>query len=122
MRITEKIRLRRDKTSRQHKINNCVYLSIVYYNRNEVLTEMLAPSIPDCIILGMNFWEKFGVKVVYCTIEAKQDEEVGENHGMKQLTSEQKKRLEQAIQKFPKAKLYEHRINVGKAQPRKQRH
>ncbi|XP_062713751.1 uncharacterized protein LOC134290601 [Aedes albopictus] len=114
----------------RHSIANFVFSPIVFNNRNEVLPVLLVSSIPDCIILGMNFWDKFGVKAVCCTFEAKQEDQISEEQEMKQLSPEQQRRLEQAIQKFPKAvdgrlgrtKLYEHRIDVGNAPPRKQRH
>lgn len=52
-----------------HTIKNYVRLPIVYNNRNDTLPMLLVPSLPDCVILGMNFWEKFGVKAVCCSLE-----------------------------------------------------
>lgn len=53
----------------QHEIKNFARLSLAYNYRNEMLSFLLAPSIPDCIILGMDFWEKFGVKPICCSME-----------------------------------------------------
>lgn len=111
----------------RHNIQSYVQLPICYNNRNETLSVLLVPTIPDCVILGMNFWEKFGVKAVCCTLEVtdRNDEEI-----MKKLTPQQQQRLDQAIETFPKATegkigrttLYEHKIDIGSAPPRKQRY
>ncbi|KAL1402300.1 hypothetical protein pipiens_019804, partial [Culex pipiens pipiens] len=90
---------------------------------------LLVPSLPDCVILGMNFWEKFGVKAVCCSLE--DSFQFKEPQGAtKPLTREQRTRLEKTIATYPKAErgklgrtqLYEHRIDVGNAPAKKQRH
>lgn len=112
-----------------HTIKNYVRLPIVYNNRNDTLPMLLVPSLPDCVILGMNFWEKFGVKAVCCSLE--DSLQFKEPQGAtKPLTREQRTRLEKTIASYPKAErgklgrtqLYEHRIDVGNAPAKKQRH
>ncbi|KAL1373681.1 hypothetical protein pipiens_018518 [Culex pipiens pipiens] len=90
---------------------------------------LLVPSLPDCVILGMNFWEKFGVKAVCCSLEDSLQFEEPQG-ATKPLTREQRTRLEKTIASYPKAErgklgrtqLYEHRIDVGNAPAKKQRH
>lgn len=109
----------------QHKIRNYAHLPIVYNNRNLTLPVLLTPTIPDCIILGMNFWEKFGVKAVCCSLEMTA-EITPTQEQLRQLTPEEHGRLERVVEKFPKAtagtlgrtSLYEHRIDVGDAKPK----
>lgn len=124
---------RRHKTAdgTRHPIEFYVMLPIVYNQRNETLPTLLVPSLPDCVILGMNFWNKFGVKAVCCTVEADtRNGNAKETKAIKTLTEEQARQLEEKTESFPKSsaqtigrtKLYEHRIDVGKAPPRKQRH
>jgi len=136
--IIEQLQLRRGivegqiKTAdgTQHRINNFARIPVVYNNRNDTIPMLLVPTLPDCVILGMDFWDKFGIRAVCCTLEATTDEGKREQISMKPLSAEQKTRLEQTIAKFPKAaegklgrtNLYEHKIDVGNALPRKQRH
>lgn len=68
-------------------------------------------SIPDCIILGTNLWDKCGVKAVYCAIEAKQ-EDVSEDQEMKHLSREQQRHLEQAIHNFPDSGRWKPRMHT----------
>lgn len=112
-----------------HKIHHFVRLPIAYNHRNETLPLLLVPSIPDCVILGMDFWDRFGVKPVCCTVEAVTEKDM-EEEPMKELTLEDQQRLKQVIEQFPKSEdgklgrttIYEHQIDVGNALPKKQRH
>lgn len=52
-----------------HKINSFTRIPITYNNRSEQIRVLLIPTLPDCIILGMDFWEKFGVKAVCHALE-----------------------------------------------------
>lgn len=114
----------------RHAISSFVRLPIAYNHRNETLPMLLAPSIPDCVILGMDFWEKFGIKPVCCMLQTTDDEETQEEEPMKPLTPEQRRQLKEVIELFPKAEngklgrtdLYTHKIDVGTAEPKKQRY
>ncbi|KXJ82633.1 hypothetical protein RP20_CCG012365 [Aedes albopictus] len=81
----------------------------------------------------MDFWNKFGVKPICCTMQATTAEEEDEQtteEPMKDLTSEERRLLDEVVARFPKAgagtlgrtNIYEHRIDVGDAVPRKQRY
>ena len=108
-----------------HKIDHFVRLPIVYNNRNDTIPLLLVPSIPDCIILGMDFWAKFGVKPICCSISTTIQED-----SQRDLSIQEKEQLENVVKKFPKAvdgklgrtQLYEHRIDIGEAPPKKQRY
>ncbi|XP_055584860.1 uncharacterized protein LOC129737726 [Uranotaenia lowii] len=111
-----------------HQINHFTRLPISYNNRSEILPVLLVPSLPDCAIMGMNFWQTFGVKAVCFSIMSSEIEQDAEP--MKALSPEQQKRLDQVVHIFPKAEdgklgrtqIYEHQIDVGNAPPRKQRY
>lgn len=115
----------------EHHIQSYVRLPIIYNNKNEMITALLLPTLPDCIILGMNFWNKFGVKPVCYSLEATIDENVTRQEKLtRPLSVEQTKQLQETICKFPGAidgKLgrthkYAHRIDIGDAKPKKQRY
>lgn len=117
----------------QHTISSYVRLPIAYNNRHESLSTLLVPTIPNCVIMGMDFWNKFGVKPICCTMQATTTDEESEcppDEPMKDLTPEERRLLEEVITQFPKAadgtlgrtNIYEHRIEVGDATPKKQRY
>lgn len=114
----------------RHTITNFARLPIAYNHRNEMLSMLLAPSIPDCVILGMDFWEKFGVKPICCALQSIDIDEMQEEEPMKILNSEQSQQLREVVELFPRAEkgklgrtdLYSHRIDVGNAEPKKQRY
>ena len=59
----------------KHGIETFVNLPIAYNGRNENLPTLLVPSLPDCVILGMNFWNKFGVRATCNALTAITPEE-----------------------------------------------
>lgn len=144
--IIEELRLRKGEARGQiktvdgtaHNIRNFVYLPIAFNNQIQTIAVLLAPSLPECVVLGMNFWNTFGVKPVCfalkeADVEIIEPSEVVEStveEPMKELTPQQKEALDRVIATFPTAKegklgrtrLYEHRIDVGEAKPKKQRH
>lgn len=113
----------------EHEIQHFSRLPIVYNNRNDTLAVLLIPSMPDCVILGMDFWEKFGVKAVCCSIESTWKEEQGEV-AVKELSKDQKQQLARTVAKFPVAEagklgrttIYQHKIILKENLPKKQRH
>ncbi|XP_029732414.2 uncharacterized protein LOC109415089 [Aedes albopictus] len=146
IKIIEELNLRKGEARGQiktvdgtaHNIRSFVYLPISFNNRVQTIAVLLAPSLPECVVLGMNFWNTFGVKPVCCAlnevnIETRDHPETDETaveEPMKELTPEQKRALDRVIATFPTAKegvlgrttLYEHRIEIGEAKPKKQRH
>lgn len=114
----------------KHDISQFVNLPIAYNDRNETLPVLLVPTMPSCVILGMNFWEKFGVKAVCSSLQMIQDENEDQKHEpMRALTEEQRHRLEEVVASLPTSKgdkigrttMYTHRIDIGEAKPKKQR-
>lgn len=114
----------------KHIITEFVNLPIAYNGRNEMLPMLLVPSMPSCVILGMDFWEKFGVKAVCSALEMLSAGEEGRpQEPMKPLTEDQQRSLDKVVSLFPtsedgkigRTSLYEHRIDVGDAKPKKQR-
>ena len=53
----------------RHKIESFTRLLVNYNNRNETIPVLLVPTIPDWVILGMDFWEKSGVKALCYSAE-----------------------------------------------------
>lgn len=113
----------------KHDITEFVNLPIAYNGRNETLPVLLVPSMPSCVILGMNFWHKFGVRAVCEALEMFTQEDEQEEEPMRKLTAEQQQRLDRVIALFPvsgagkigRTDMYTHRIDVGEAKPKKQR-
>lgn len=113
----------------RHNISEFANLPIAYNGRNETLPVLLVPSMPSSVILGMNFWQKFGVRAVCETVEMVAEEDVQNEEPMRPLTDEQQKQLDAVVALFPvstegkigRTSMYTHRIEVGEAKPRKQR-
>ncbi|XP_055604322.1 uncharacterized protein LOC129752573 [Uranotaenia lowii] len=129
----------------EHHFQTFVRLPIAYNGKTRVIPVLLLPTLPDCVILGMNFWNEFGVKAICCSmklqgeVQGNDEEEVNSNfdsnvtskrHQQKQLLPEQSVILEATVANFPTAtegrlgrtNLYTHRIEIGEAQPKKQRY
>ncbi|XP_062535431.1 uncharacterized protein LOC134204672 [Armigeres subalbatus] len=90
----------------EHMIQSYTRLPVAYNNKNEVVTMLLLPTLP--------------------TREGKEVKQ----EATKELCTEEHIRLQEAINKFPKAEpgklgrtdRYTHRIDIGDAKPRKQRY
>lgn len=113
----------------KHDISEFVNLPIAYNGRNETLSVLLVPSMPSCVILGMNFWHKFGVRAVCEAMELSLEKVEQEDEPRRKLTLEQQKELELVVASFPaseegrigRTNMYTHRIDIGEAKPKKQR-
>lgn len=124
----------------EHRIHAFAKLPIVYNNKHELVPVLLLPTLPDCVIFGMNFWNAFGVKPVCCFLEMdeqpviNEEEHPGEdklsNIEMEQTRAMSKQILQQTVAEFPKAEggklgrttMYTHWIDIGNAPPKKQRY
>lgn len=88
----------------EHHIDAYTRLPITYNGKCETVPILLLPTLPDCLILGMNFWDTFGVKAMCCLAEMTPDEETNKKLEVsKQLSDEQQRELEITISIFPTA-------------------
>ncbi|XP_055590749.1 uncharacterized protein LOC129742837 [Uranotaenia lowii] len=125
----------------EHHFQTFVRLPIAYNGKTRIIPVLLLPTLPDCVILGMNFWNEFGVKAICCSmklqdeVQGDDEEEVSNDvtikrHQQKQLSPEQSVVLEATVANFPTATdgrlgrthLYTHRIEIRDTQPKKQRY
>lgn len=58
----------------EHHIEAYTIIPITYNGRCETIPALLLPTLPDCLILGMNFWNAFGVKAVCCAAKVESEE------------------------------------------------
>lgn len=116
----------------QQSIVGKFYAEICYKGMTKTMPLYLVPSLQQKLYLGIDFWKEFGiapqliseVSTVQCPVEKDVDPNAHE------LTSEQSKRLKDAIDLFPssavqglgKTSLEVHTIDTGDAEPIKQRH
>lgn len=113
----------------KHKITEFVNLPVAYNGRNETIPVLLVPSLPDCVILGMNFWNAFGVQAVCNSMNLSWDDEDTCVEPMRKLTQRQQQELDMVVATFPvsedgkigRTDKYIHKIDIGDAKPRKQR-
>lgn len=113
----------------KHASEEFVNLPIAYNGRHETIPVLLIPSLPNSLILGMNFWEAFGVKAVCCSLRADPIETEPDPEPMRELNKQEQFQLEKVIAKFPcsregkigRTTKYVHRIDIGDAKPKKQR-
>lgn len=79
----------------EHRLQSYTRLPIAF-NKNEVVTMLLLPTLPTCVIFGMNFRKTFSNKPVCCTISLGPDiEDNPQQVSMKSLSEEEKWRLEE---------------------------
>lgn len=82
--------------------------------------------MPTALILGMDFWNRFGIRATVCgiTLSANTNPTI-----MSTLTESQKQRLAETVQSFPtsankgrlgRTNIYFHKIDTGVAAPFKQ--
>lgn len=111
----------------EHRVQAYSQVPIAYNNKNEILPVLLLPTLPDCVIFGINFWNTFKIKPVCLALKADINEDKSELTIA--LSKSQRSVLSETIEKFPVAEegklgrttLYTHRIEIGNAKPRKQR-
>ncbi|KAL1377944.1 hypothetical protein pipiens_015913 [Culex pipiens pipiens] len=85
----------------KHEIEEFANLPIAYNGRHETIPVLLIPSLPNSLILGMNFWEAFGVKAICCSITTKPIETEPHPEPMRELNKQEQWQLDKAIAKFP---------------------
>lgn len=112
----------------QHQVTAMVNLEISYNKQKKILNVLLVPSLPNKLILGMDFWAKFDIRPIVCNIsEITKNVPVKDDHN---LSVDQASALQSVIQTLPfsaegklsRTHLMTHTIDTGDAKPLKQRH
>lgn len=115
-----------DNTS--HTVSFYALVPMEYNNRKGTVPVICVESMPEILILGMSFWNEFGVRISTCGIELSADSDMSL---IQSLTVSQKKVLKDTIDMFPssgktgrlgRTHLYFHKIDTGVAIPIKQRY
>lgn len=123
----------------RYSVEHFVWLPISFHGRTATIAALMIPSLNKNIILGMDFWESFGIQPMSVScIEATEDESGDEIHLSKpesvdnphMLSQSEAERLREVVNKFPKSDqgsigrthLVEHVIDTGEYEPVKQRH
>lgn len=103
-----------------------VEIPISYNNKTCILKTLFISSIAKSLILGIDFWEKFGIRPILCeAIECEKKINIHENH---LLSEEDGLTLQAILKKMPFAKegvlgkthLIKHKIDTGDAKAIKQ--
>lgn len=109
-----------------HNNVQVIEIPITYNSKTKYMRMLLVPSISTTLILGIDFWEIFGIKPVVCEmIECEKKINVHQNH---ELSEENAKSLQEILKSMPFAKegilsvthLIKHKIDTANAQPIKQ--
>lgn len=112
----------------KHPVSYYALVPMEYNNKKLTLPVLCVESLPDLLILGMNFWNLFGVKINICGVEVTTSSDLSI---FSSLTEAQKKALGDTVKLFPSSKttgrlgrthLYSHKIDTGTAAPFKQKY
>lgn len=115
-----------DNTS--HPVSFYAHIPITYNDKNLVLPVLCVESLPRTLILGMDFWVKFGVRISLCGIEISSDVNFST---VSSLNLKEQEELRKTIELFPtsentgrlgRTSIYHHKIDTGSAQPFKQKY
>lgn len=111
-----------------HDVNDSYEVPMLYGTKTKTIRVLCVPSIPNKLILGMDFWNAFKIMpVVIGSIESEKHIPVSEGHSLDTFNAD---RLQAILKKMPfsvegtlsKTHLMTHRIDTGNAEPIKQRH
>lgn len=112
----------------KHAVSFYALVPVEYNDKKATLPMVCIESMPDILILGMNFWNLFGVKINICGIELSANCDVSV---INSLSESQKNVLADTIKMFPSSRktnrlgrthLYHHKIDTGSAIPFKQKY
>lgn len=115
-----------DNTS--HNVSFYAFIPIEYNRKKLILPILCVESLPPTLILGMNFWIKFGVQISLCGINVSSDSNMTT---ISSFSQEEQERLKETIDLFPtsenqgrlgRTNIYRHKIDTGTAQPFKQKY
>lgn len=111
-----------------HPVDDMYEVPMTYGNQTRMVEVLYVPSVPDRLILGMDFWDIFQIKpIVVGSVECDKSIPVSDNH---ELNAEQADKLKRVLSRMPfskegalsKTHLMTHSIDTGSAPPIKQRH
>lgn len=103
-----------------------VEIPISYNHKTCILNVLFIPSITKTLILGIDFWDKFGIRPILCeSVECEKKINIHENH---LLSEENSVKLQNILKNMPFAKegvlgkthLTKHKIDTGNSKPIKQ--
>jgi RNase H-like domain found in reverse transcriptase/Reverse transcriptase (RNA-dependent DNA polymerase)/Integrase zinc binding domain/Integrase core domain len=110
-----------------HRIEGRIDLPFRFGSHKETITTYIIPTLARELVLGMDFWDAFGIRPILCE-EVSLPESKYEDKTI-DLSSDQKKQLTAAINTLPKSSetelnttnRIEHHIDTGDSQPITQR-
>lgn len=112
----------------QHTVNKVYHLPVSHDGVTNIINALYVPSMPNTLILGIDFWNIFGIKPVICSsLEISKTPPVTLNHD---LTTDEAQQLQNILKCMPFCKtgvlsqthLISHSINTDGAKPIKQKH
>lgn len=112
----------------KHVVSFYALIPIEYNQKKATLPVICIESMPDVLILGMNFWNLFGVKINVCGMELSSNSDFSI---IQSLSENQRQALSNTVQLFPSSRktnslgrthLYFHKIDTGSAAPFKQKY
>lgn len=113
-----------DKTA--HKVQDAAYVPVTFNGKTVVLKILLVPHFEKQLILGMDFWDQFDIK-----LEMEWQEDVFEFElGGSKLNGEMEKELKEVVDSFlavtegtlTRTHILKHKIDTGDNEPVKQRY
>lgn len=111
-----------------HPVEGMYEVPITYLNQTRMVEVLYVSTVPDRLILGMDFWTVFRIRpAIIGSIECEKSIAVSENHELSPAEADQ---LNKVLARMPfskegalsKTHLITHSIDTGSAQPIKQRH
>jgi hypothetical protein len=125
----------------RHPVIAVCDIPFVFEGRCQLVKTLIVPTFPLKLILGINFWQSFGIELSMCgknikfgesdlqVLEMEWEDEEKETEPQIELSEDQRTDLEQALQAFPTSSdgciglttILKHSINTNNQFPPKQR-
>lgn len=111
-----------------HKVSYYAFLPIEYNHQKHIMPVICVEHLPDTLILGMNFFNLFGVRIQVCGISCSGETNTST---IQSLSEAQQLDLQNVVNSFPSSKdsgtlgrtnIYNHKIDTGQATPFKQKY
>lgn len=111
-----------------HKTEHMLVLPVTYQDQIRIIEAPLLPSLKHDLVLGVDFWDKFGIRPVMLEVESIEAEKQISVSGSIELSETDAKRLGVVLAGMPfckegplsKTHLVTHTIDTGDAAPIKQ--